>query len=167
MPTRRLRTRTGSVIARSSDYGVGKFIGGKIYVHRQYEDVIPDINLIKDYIKFSPRDLLSHPYNVVVYNRFGKHYSFVEAPNFDTAHEPTVGKITTFTLNSNSTYTRSFRSLYHHKWLFVKDDYTGFDVQESFDRSKEWLALRGVSHSRIGSPRYWDIINRRLRATAR
>ena len=163
MPTRILRTRTGSIIARSSDYGVGKFIGGKIYVHRQYEDVIPNINLIKNYIKFSARDLLSHPYNIVIYNRVSKRYSFVEAPNFDTVHEPAVGKITTFTLNGNYQYRRSLDSIYHHKWLFVKDDYTGFDVQASFDRSKEWLALRGVSHSRIGSPRYWDIIRGRLR----
>ncbi|MCK5605530.1 hypothetical protein KAR91_26795 [Candidatus Pacearchaeota archaeon] len=163
MPTRRLRTRAGSVIARSNNYGVGKFIGGKIYVHRQYEDVIPDINLIKDYIKFSPRDLLSHPYNVVIYSRMGKRYSFVEAPNFDTAHEPTVGRITTFTLNGNSSYSRSLSSIYHHKWLFVKDDYTGFDVQESFDRSKEWTALGGIHYSRIGSPTYWATIRQRMR----
>lgn len=163
MPTRRLRTRAGSLIARSSTYGVGKFIGGKLYVHRQYEDVIPDINLIKDYIKFSPRELLTHPYNVVIYSRIGRRYSFVEVPNFDTVDEPEVGRITTFRLNGNHPVSRSSGSIYHHKWLFVKDDYTGFSVQESFDRSKAWLALRGVYHARVGSPRYWDIIKRRLR----
>lgn len=163
MPTRRLRTQAGSVIARSSTYGVGKFIGGKLYVHRQYEDVIPNINLIKDYIKFSPRDLLQHPYNVVIYSRIGKRYSFVEAPNFDAVDEPEVGRITTFRLNGNNPASRSLRSIYHHKWLFVNDDYTGFDVQASFDRSKEWLTLRGVDHASIGSPRYWNSIRGRMR----
>ena len=31
-------------------------------------------------------------------------------------------------------------TIYHHKWLFVKDDYTGFDIDESYEWSKEWLS---------------------------
>ena len=165
MSTRRLRTHAGSLIARSVAYGVGKYIGGGLYVHRQYEDVIPDIKVIKDYIKFSARDLLTHPYNIVKYNRIDKRYSFVEAPDFDTADEPTVGRTTHFTLNGNSPLESVSEAIYHHKWLFVKDNYKGFDIQESFDRSKAWLKLV-PEHSRIGNPTYWGTITRQLEASS-
>ena len=155
MPTRELRTRAGSRIVRSSVAGVGKAIGTKLYVHREYEHVIPYIRVIKDYIKFNTKELLTHPYNVVSFNKFGKMLSFIEAPDFDTAHEPTVGRITTFKVNGHGCNTRRPTSIYHHKWLFVDDKYTGFDVQESFGRSAEWTRHRGVDYYRIGSKGYW------------
>ena len=45
--------------------------------------------------------------------------------------------------------------IYHHKWLFVADDYDGFDVEESKSRSDAWLALPQVDKSRIGRACYW------------
>ena len=156
MPTRRLRTQAGSIIARSSAAGVGKAIGTKLYVHREYEHVLPHIRAVKDYIKFNTKELLTHPYNVVSFNRMGKMLSFIEAPDFDTVHEPTVGRITTFKVNGHGCMTRRSNSIYHHKWLFVDDKYTGFDVQESFDRSAEWTGHRGVDYHRIGGKRYWQ-----------
>jgi hypothetical protein len=45
--------------------------------------------------------------------------------------------------------------IYHHKWLFVADDYDGFDVEESKARSDAWLALPEVDKSRIGRACYW------------
>ena len=157
MPTRELRTRAGSRIVRSSVAGIGKAIGTKLYVHREYEHVIPYIRVVKDYIKFNTKELLTHPYNVVCFNRLGKVLSFIEAPDFDTAHEPTVGRITAFKVNGHGCITRPrSNSIYHHKWLFVGDEYTGFAVQESFDRSVEWTRLLGIDYHRIGSKRYWQ-----------
>ena len=46
--------------------------------------------------------------------------------------------------------------IYHHKWLFVAEDYAGFDVEESKRRSQQWIALEGVDRSRIGRKRYWE-----------
>ena len=45
--------------------------------------------------------------------------------------------------------------IYHHKWLFVRDDYDGFDVAESRTRSERIMMLEGVDHSRIGKRQYW------------
>jgi hypothetical protein len=45
--------------------------------------------------------------------------------------------------------------VYHHKWLFVADDYTGFDVRESKARSRAWMQLADVDRSRIGKKSYW------------
>ncbi len=46
--------------------------------------------------------------------------------------------------------------IYHHKWLFVPDDYTGFNVAESKARSEQWIALSGVDRSRIGRLSFWE-----------
>lgn len=46
--------------------------------------------------------------------------------------------------------------IYHHKWLFVADDYRGFDVAESKARSEQWIALGDVDRSRIGRKSYWE-----------
>jgi len=46
--------------------------------------------------------------------------------------------------------------IYHHKWLFVADDYQGFDVVASKTRSEQWIALGDVDRSRIGRKSYWE-----------
>ncbi len=46
--------------------------------------------------------------------------------------------------------------IYHHKWLFVDDDYRGFDVAESKARSVQWIGLGDVDRSRIGRKSYWE-----------
>ena len=44
----------------------------------------------------------------------------------------------------------------HHKWLFVEDDYEGFGVEASQQRSITWSALDDVDRSRIGKASYWN-----------
>jgi hypothetical protein len=46
--------------------------------------------------------------------------------------------------------------IYHHKWLFVDDDYRGFNVEESKARSQLWISLGDVDRSRIGRQSYWQ-----------
>lgn len=46
--------------------------------------------------------------------------------------------------------------IYHHKWLFVDDNYPGFDVEESKERSAAWMALPDVDKSLIGRASYWN-----------
>jgi len=50
---------------------------------------------------------------------------------------------------------RSVTEIYHHKWLFVANDYTGFSVGESRNRSIAWMGLENVDKSRIGRKGYW------------
>ena len=44
----------------------------------------------------------------------------------------------------------------HHKWLFVADDYQGFDVERSKGRSQRWIAIGNVDRSRIEKKSYWE-----------
>lgn len=139
--------------ARSPRYSIGKEIGGAIYVHRRYEDLIGDpIARAKACL---PSDAL---YHVVKYNQRTQAVSFIQSDDFDTCPEPTLADI--WTVHPDGRVTRRCGPsvnpfIYHHKWLFVADDYNGFDVTASKARSLAWAALPGVDRSRIGRLDYW------------
>ena len=138
---------------RSAKFGVGKDIGGAVYVHCSYEDRLGAV--VQEAKANLPPDF---QYHVVKYNYRTGAVSFVQCPNFDDAPEPTVGDIVT--VSPEGTVLRRTQPLdpeiYHHKWLFVDDNYTGFDVQESKRRSAVCLNLTGVDRRRIGRKSYWE-----------
>ena len=140
-------------LKRSRKYGVGKEIGGAVYVHCQYEDVFGDVVL-----KSKNQLPDGFEYHVVKYDERRGSVSFIESPDFDTADEPVVGEI--ITVKSEGTVTQREQLadpyIYHHKWLFVDDDYNGFDVFASKQRSEQWTALSNVDRTRIGNKIYWE-----------
>ena len=137
---------------RSKKFGIGKEIGGAIYLHRDFEHLLP---MAAQDAKRSLPD--GFGYTVVKFANATLATSFIESPDFDTAHEPTVGSII-FVSPTGSV--RSFKQqsdpfIYHHKWLFVDDNYLGFDVEASKQRSRAWLALDNIDFTRIGRLSYW------------
>ena len=138
---------------RSKQFGVGKEIGGNVYAHRQYETVLGE--RVQTAAGLIPIDF---NYTIIKLNLATQGVTFVVSPDFDEADEPIVGRYilvredgTTLERNQlNDPY------IYHHKWLMVKDDYSGFDVAESKRRSALWLSLKNVDKSRIGRKGYWD-----------
>ncbi len=44
--------------------------------------------------------------------------------------------------------------IWHHKWLWVKDDYTGFDIEESYRWSEKWLAVLKEPADENGAERW-------------
>ena len=136
---RLLKTTKGSRIIRSK-YGVGKLIGGCIYLHKDYvDDVIPQDDydealdiLYDDYPNFS--------FNTVKYDPAKNCISFIECPDFDTAREPVVGDYVVVYIDKGLTKKGHSNSIYHHKWLWVDDDYDGFDVNKSYEWSQTWLS---------------------------
>jgi hypothetical protein len=77
-------------LRRSRKYGVGKEIGGAIYVHRRYENVFGDV--VATAREHLPEGF---EYDVVKYDSRSGNVSFVESPDFDTSDEPIVGEIVT------------------------------------------------------------------------
>lgn len=138
---------------RSSQYRVGKEIAGKVYVHRDYAARLG--NAVAVAVSRLPEGF---EYDVVKYDTRVVAVSFIASPDFDVADEPTVGEL--ITVSSDGMVRRRPRladpHVYHHKWLFVADDYAGFDVEASKRRSAAWLALDNVDKSRIGTKSYWD-----------
>lgn len=99
-----------------------------------------------------------YEYSVVKLNQRNDSVSFIQCPGFDVEHEPAITAI--IVVNATGQVQRRTTPedpyIYHHKWLFVPDDYRGFDVAESKARSEQWIALGGVDRSRIGRLSFWE-----------
>jgi hypothetical protein len=79
-----------------------------------------------------------YEYNCIRYSPKTGDVSFQESPDFDTAREPKVGDY--ITVKPDGTIkTGHSEYIFHHKWLWVLNDYSGFDVAESWDWSRQWL----------------------------
>ncbi len=151
---KKLKTQKGSPIKRSK-YGVGKLIGGVLYFHRQYMSILPEdvydknINILYDskYEDFK--------YNIIKWDIKKDLLTFVNSPDFDTADEPVAGDYVA--IKSDGTVRKgSTKSIWHHKWLWVKDDYKGFNVEESYRRSEAWLTIPMIEFSKIGNKAFWE-----------
>ena len=137
---------------RSKKYAVGKEIGGAIYVHRQYEGVLGKV--VANAKAHLPDDF---EYTVVKYSEQTGLVSFIDSPDFDAAPEPIVGDSIAIRTDGSISLRKQLTDphIYHHKWLFVADDYEGFDVEQSRKRSLAWTSLSDVDRRRIGRRGYW------------
>ena len=135
---------------RSRKYGVGKEIGGKVYVHKKYADKVVDQHDLLKAISLLPKGF---EYNCIMVDR-NKPYviRFDEAPNFDTEREPVVGDFVEVDFNEFLIIENHSNFIWHHKWMWVEDDYEGFDVEESYQWSKKWTQY--VTHP-SGSKKIW------------
>jgi len=134
-------------------WGVGKLIGGKVYIHKNYENNIPSKYLIpaKNVL---PKDF---NYNLLSYNLKDNSITFTLSPDFDSSDEPIVS--TQYLVKSDLTLKLIKPHLdpwiYHHKYLWVKPDYKGFNYEQSKERSKYWLSKDDIDKSKIGKLSYW------------
>ena len=77
-------------LRRSTRYGVGKEIGGAVYVHFQYQGLLgPAVEAAA--ARLPP----GFDYTVVKVQRRTGVVSFIHSPDFDTAPEPVVGELWT------------------------------------------------------------------------
>jgi len=143
-------------IARNPSTGVGKKIKGNLYVHKSSEKVIPNLNSFKAKL---PK---GYDYDIVKYNEKDKNVSFIKSPNWNSAQEPLA--TTGLKVSDGKIKKLNINQIYHHKWLFVKDDYKGFNVDDSVKRSLAWLPLRkedkikNVKWSSIGRQKAWNTV---------
>jgi len=127
-----------------------------VYFHKNYADrIVPKDKLEKAKAALK-RDFPDFKYNCMMYNTKTGLVRFDEAPNFDTAREPITGRNITVnpetghTLDSKGNRVKE-KQIWHHKWMWVMDDYKGFDVQESKEWSQRWLK----ANEGKGSPSGW------------
>lgn len=139
---------------------VGKKMGSKVWGHIHYIcDVIPAhytkaVLMIAIEKGFDPQ--------IVRYDSDKDEVCLIECHDFDTADEPAVGRSLLIPMTSGDvkiTNPSSNPLIYHHKWMFVKDDYQGFDVKKSKQRSIWWKSRMGKDRrlsSRIGRLSFWQ-----------
>lgn len=142
-----------------NERAIGKKMGHDLYVHKDYvaQTPIPP-EALKVAVSKLPKD---YDYTAVKYNKSDGAFSFIQSPDFDTADEPTVG--TSLKVSSAGDVKRtnppSDPWIWHNKWMWVGDDYKGFDIDKAKARSKQWKDVVGVDKavsSRIGKKSYWD-----------
>ncbi len=142
-------TEKGTPIRRSR-LGVGKDMGGSIYLHKMYADALPD----QGGLKKAQDSIGDFSYNVIKASKDGA-YTFFDSVDFDYSDEPTGGDYVRVSPEGAIKHGYS-NKIWHHKWLWVKDDYTGFDVEASKARSAAWLKVPGVDFCRIGDKDFFD-----------
>jgi hypothetical protein len=162
-----LRTLKGSKIERYLGV-VGKRMGSWLYVHRDYVDRLPtDFRIKVDRAIGEPQGwpqvyTRGFEYNTLKISTDSNTVVFMHSPDFDTAAEPVAGNWCRVDPDAGELKVGHTSNIWHHKWLWVMDDYDGFDVDASFQRSQDWLELEGVDMFRIGNPKYWDTIKERI-----
>ena len=149
---------------RYSAFGVGKKMGDELYLHSDYENVIP-----KGDLQDAKSRIGNFKYNLIRYNTKTGSIGFFNSPDFDTAQEPVNGDLrvvepdgTVRDVSLNSDPNK--QAIYHHKWQWVNDDYKGFDVKSSIERSIKWQKIvnkNNIDRKRIGFQGVWrnEVLN--------
>lgn len=133
-----LKTLRGTPIKRYKN-NVGKHFGTQIYVHKQYASEVVPSELLTAAANTLKKSNPSFKYNSIMFDAKAKIIRFDEAPDFDSAREPHVGNYIIINPDQSIRAGRS-NNIWHHKWLWVKDNYRGFDVNKSKEWSRLWLS---------------------------
>jgi len=149
-----VETEKGTIIKKSPKYGVGKQVGNTIYLHKSVENKLPSEILFTAKNKI-PNDF---NYDIVKYDESNGNITFINSPDWDISDEPIVGNAILIRGDGSKRFIKQKESpqIYHHKWLFVNDSYSGFNTEESKERSRRWLKVPNIQFNKIGYKNYWD-----------
>lgn len=142
-----------------------KKIGGSIYIHKSNLEELKEIieeNIFLRIMEASKNLPDSFNFEIIKYNKKDNKVSFIDSSDWNTAREPLVGDSYVTSIDDfNFKLIKSKGQIYHHKWMFVSNDYNGFDIEESKNWSKVWTDVipnEKSIKSRIGYKKYWDEI---------
>ncbi len=136
----------------------GKKCRNNLYIHRDYIDLvdIPEHLYIDRYNRLMGKDILPGV-DIIKYDRTHGTVSLIGCFDFDGEDEPIIQMVWTDLRQIN--YTRSTGSIYHHKWMMVGDDYKGFDIDASKQRSARIKQVMwenpGIAPHLTGNQVYW------------
>lgn len=149
-------------LKRDTKFNIGKRMGAQLWIHKNYIEDVMTKELFDSFKAVIPDDFVFH---ILRWNERESELAFIQCNDFDTSHEPIVGQSMRVVKTDDAFQLLKQQVppknplIYHHKWFFVKDDYLGFDVEESKERSVLWKSVLGVSKtmsSRIGRLSFWD-----------
>ena len=143
---------------------IGKIIVNSLYIHKSALDTLTEkeLKLYTSKLKY----IGDFNFDIVKISLKKDEVSFIQSLDWDTENEPSVGDSICVKSDNRIRKTKGSNLIYHHKWMFVKDSYEGFDVQKSKNRSELWmnnstvLALKSDKNekfnSKIGRRDYWN-----------
>jgi len=145
MKTPPFKNIKGSQIKRGGSiagfkYPVGKVIGGMVYMHIDYIETLPN----PEEARIALQAASNKSIRCLSYDPKNSLYMFSEAPDFDIVNEPIPGKAIKVDMDGNDVDkvfpAKVINQIWHHKWMWVDDNYRGFDIKKSYEWSKEWAA---------------------------
>ena len=83
---------------------------------------------------------------------------FTECPEWDNQFEPSVGDSFVVFDNGKTKLNKASKTnpqIYHRRYLFVLDDYQGFDIELDKARVKQWESLN-PDKKRMGRKLWWS-----------
>ena len=139
-----------------------KKVGYAFYVHKSNLNEL--FNIVSEeernhivYVIDIAKLYLFLEFDIVKYDRKTGNVSLISCPTWDDVNEPIVGD--SYCFNSDLSYKviKGGTKVYHNKWQFVSPNYTGFDVEESKKRTKEWNSIPNIKSmkSKIGNVDFW------------
>ena len=142
----------------------GKKVGYCVYVHKQYEDqVIPKkvLNKAKKMLKYKAH---GYSYDCIKWDKKTGNITFQWSSTFNVWHEPMIDKC--YLVRADGTTQilpdKKDPQIWHHKWMWVADDYEGFNVEDSKAWSKLWEPhVTKEEKRKIGYKSFWDSIKNR------
>jgi len=139
------------------EYGFGKKMGNTIYFHKNYEYNVLPHKLIRDVKRMLPSDF---EYTIIKWDKGTENISFIYSEDWDISNEPIVDDSYRYS-NGILKYRKKPNrdQIYHHKWMFVKPSYNGFDYNESKSHSLMWYKTKEYNYRMIGFKDYWDSLN--------
>jgi len=121
---------------RDTKRGVGKRMGNDYYVHKSQEAAAIEEFGETRYRNAKRKLPKGFEYDLIHINAKAGTIEFISSPDWDTASEPVRGEAVKVSKEGVvKVPPKKRQQIYHHKWSFVGPDYTGFDVQDSMDRS--------------------------------
>ncbi len=149
---------------RSKEFGVGKVMGDATYVHVSADDVLPQPDYdaataaAVAWFRYRGETLAYNVVKLVRWTNTTPAFTLIHAPLFDTEPEPKIISACRICADVvRHLYYPRQPLIYHHKWLMVRDGYTGFDVRESKLRTERILKLPdAIDFARIGHREYWE-----------
>lgn len=149
-----LKTLKGSKIWYSK-FGVGKQVGSKIYIHINSRfGIIPGSTWDKAVEMLMDKYISPSLFQTLCYDlKKPNLVRFDTCEGFLTEREPVVGQMVFVDTETGKMWNKYNPQIYHHKWTFVPEGFYGFDVQESYDWSKEWLSK--LPEVASGYPHKW------------
>ena len=164
-------------VKSKSSKAPAKNIGGEKYFHHSYLDAhieqndgtltYENVTRAEQAVKKALREAgVTIKFNTFKYNPSTKVLTFQEGRGFDTMREPVVGHSIGVNLStgkvvsgfkSDGSLRAPSEAIWHNKWQWVDDTYTGFDVEAAKAWSEEWGSKFATGERRdIGKKENWD-----------
>lgn len=109
---------------------VGQVHKNKIQVHKKYVREVVPIQFYRRALQELRSKAPDFTFNYIIYDTKDWSIRFIESSDFDTAEQPTLGDTYLVTKFMDVRYAK-IKMILHHKWMLVKDNYVGFDVQKA------------------------------------